>query len=487
MDVKNKVQLITYPNSLGRNLKELNLLLDGILKDLFKGGVHILPPFPSSGDRGFAPINYFEIDKEFGTWADIESISHHHDIVIDLMVNHISRQSEYFQDFLNSGLNSKYIDLFITLDKIWDDGIPVQKDIDNIFLRRELPYSEYTMKENGKIKVWTSFGKTDPSEQIDVDIHSNAAKELFSNILKNFSNKGIKVVRLDAVGYVIKRAGTSCFFVEPDIYNFLNWISNLAQQYDLVFLPEVHAHYSIQYKLAAKGFWIYDFILPYRILEALLLKDFNELSNYLKERPIKQFTMLDCHDGLPVMPDINDLFNIENAQKIVDICTERGSNLSKIYSDSHKLEGGFDVHQIRGTIYSMLNENDDDYIIARAIQFFTPGIPQVYYVGLLAGTNQYQCVQTTGDGRAINRYNYSIDEIKNELKREVVQRLIRLINFRNHHPSFDGVFSVDKVSDGELILKWNNSSHMSRLLINIHRHEACIEYSNSGGIDKYWI
>lgn len=486
MVLKNKVQLITYPNSMGRDLKELNSILGGILKGLFKGGVHILPPFPSSGDRGFAPITYFNIEREFGTWEDIKAIGSDHDVVIDLMVNHISRQSEYFQDFLLNGDNSKYKDLFITLDKVWDDGTPVQSDIDKIFLRRNTPYSEYDTKF-GKIKLWTSFGKTDPSEQIDVDIHSNAAKDLFTSILKNFSENGIKIVRLDAIGYVIKKPGTSCFFVEPDIFEFLNWISDVAQKYELVLLPEVHAHYSIQYKLAQMGFWIYDFILPFRILEAIIQKSFDRLGDYLKERPANQFTMLDCHDGLPVIPDMNDLVDIESAKEIVDICLQRGSNLSKVFADAHKLEGGFDVHQIRGTIYSMLNESDDDYILARAIQFFTPGIPQVYYVGLLAGTNKYELAEETGDGREINRYNYSAEEINEELKREVVQRLLRLIKFRNEHQSFDGSFEVEKTSGSELVLKWTNNTHWSRLTIDSAKQTAYIEYSDDNDVKRYVI
>lgn len=486
MAVKNKVQLITYPNSLGGNLKELNSVLSGILKGLFQGGVHILPPFPSSGDRGFAPITYFEIESEFGTWEDIRSIGNDHDIVIDLMVNHISRQSEYFQDFLLNGDNSKYKDLFITLDKVWYGGVPVQSDIDKIFLRRNTPYSEYDTK-SGRIRLWTSFGKTDPSEQIDVDIHSNAAKELFTGILKNFSENGIKIVRLDAIGYVIKKPGTSCFFVEPEIFEFLYWIADVAKKYGLMLLPEVHAHYSIQYKLAQMGFWIYDFILPFRILEAIMQKNFDRLGNYLRERPANQFTMLDCHDGLPVIPDMNDLVDVKSAQKIVDICLQRGSNLSRVFSDAHKLEGGFDVHQIRGTIYSMLNENDDDYILARAIQLFTPGIPQVYYVGLLAGTNKYELAEKTGDGREINRYNYSAEEINEELNREVVQRLLRLIKFRNEHQSFDGLFEVEKASGGELVLKWTNNAYWSRLEIDSANRQAFIEYSDGGDIKRYVI
>ncbi len=147
MAVKNQVQLITYPDSLGGNLKALNANLLKYFPDIFKGGIHILPPFPSSGDRGFAPLTYLEIEPAFGTWEDIRRIGENHDILLDLMVNHITRQSEYFQDFLKEGRNSKYADLFITLDKIWPDGEMDPEDIDKIFLRRKAPFSSYTIEK----------------------------------------------------------------------------------------------------------------------------------------------------------------------------------------------------------------------------------------------------------------------------------------------------------------------------------------------------
>ena len=115
MRLKYKVQLKTYPDSLGGNLKSLNNVLLKYFKDIFEGGVHILPPFPSSGDRGFAPLTYLEIEPSFGTWEDISTIGQNFDLMLDLMVNHISRQSDYFQDFLKKGKKSEFADLFITL------------------------------------------------------------------------------------------------------------------------------------------------------------------------------------------------------------------------------------------------------------------------------------------------------------------------------------------------------------------------------------
>ncbi|MEF2967425.1 sucrose phosphorylase [Paenibacillus sp. M1] len=482
MAIHNQVQLITYPDSLGGNLKALNRVLDEHFRDIFKGGIHILPPFPSSGDRGFAPLTYFEIEPAFGTWEDIRAIGAKYDVLLDVMVNHISRQSEYFQDFLRRGRRSPYADLFLTLDKIWADGQPVQADIDKMFLRRPLPYSVFIIEETGKEeKVWTTFGKTYPSEQIDLDIHSDQVKRLLTDIFENFRNNNVKIVRLDAVGYIIKKLGTSCFFVEPEIYGFLDWIKELADSLDIELLPEVHSHYSIQYKLAEHGFWIYDFILPYRILDTLVNKNAEALKEYLTTRPAKQFTMLDCHDGIPVKPDLDGLIDTKEARKLVDTCLERGANLSLIVSDEHKAEDGFDVHQIRCSYYSMLNSDDDAYLAARAIQFFAPGIPQVYYVGLLAGENDEEEVRRTGEGREINRHNFSLDEIEQALGKSAVRRLLALIRFRNEYGAFNGEFRVLESASHEVRLEWTKGDLRCTLHIDLNTNRTVIDYVEAEG------
>ncbi len=488
MSVKNQVQLITYPDSLGGDLKTLNHVLMKHFLDIFKGGVHILPPFPSSGDRGFAPLTYFEIEQKFGSWDDIKEIGENFDILVDVMVNHISRQSEYFQDFLKNGRESKYADFFLTLDKIWKDGQPIKEDIDKMFLRRAMPYSTYTIEKTGREeKVWTTFGKTDPSEQIDLDVKAEKIKQLFSDIFQNFKEQNVKIVRLDAVGYIIKKLGTSCFFVEPEIYEFLDWIMELANSLDIELLPEVHSHYSIQYKLAEHGCWIYDFILPYRILDTLINKSSKDLLEYLKNRPHKQFTMLDCHDGVPVKPDLDGLIDTKKARELVDVCLERGANLSLVLSDEHKDKDGFDVHQIRCSYYSMLDSDDDAYLAARAIQFFTPGIPQVYYVGLLAGENDFASVERTGEGREINRHNFTLEEIEESMEKEVVQRLLRLIRFRNEYDAFNGEFKVLDSNQDEIRLSWENNQKRCTLFVDLPNNNSYIEYLDENGNDVQFV
>jgi sucrose phosphorylase len=188
--------------------------------------------------------------------------------------------------------------------------------------------------------------------------------------------------------------------------------------------------------------------------------------------------MLDCHDGIPVKPDLDEIVPSIDAKKTVDKCLERGANLSLVYSDKHKSEDGFDVHQIRCSYYSALNHDDDAYIAARAIQFFTPGIPQVYYMGLLAGANDLEAVQRTGEGREINRHNYSLEEIEASLTKPVVQRLLWLINFRNTHKAFQGVCTIRSSSTDRIIIDWALEEHSCTLEILLNNYKSIIRYSS---------
>ena len=176
-------QLMTYPDSLGGDLPALDGLLRGPLDGLF-GGVHILPPFPSSGDRGFAPLTYGQIDARFGTWSDVERIAQSHDVLLDVMINHLSRRSVEFEEFLQNGRRSSSADLFITLDKVWPDGNPPADDVARIFLRKpDAPFSTITVEATGETeRIWTSFGSHDWSEQIDLDVTSPATRSMITGL-----------------------------------------------------------------------------------------------------------------------------------------------------------------------------------------------------------------------------------------------------------------------------------------------------------------
>ena len=484
--MRNQVQLITYPDSLGGDLTALDTLLAKHFADIF-GGVHILPPFPSSGDRGFAPIDYFQIEPAFGSWADIHRIGSRIDVLVDVMVNHVSRRSTYFQDFQKRGRKSPYADMFITLDKIWPGGVPKPEDVKKIFLRRpEHPFWDVTIEETGEVeRIWATFGARDRSEQMDLDVNAPVTQQFFRDILAHMNGQNVTALRLDAIAFVTKKPGTNCFFVEPEIYTFLDWIKAEAEKAGVELLPELHAPFDVQMKLANHGEWVYNFVLPLLTLHALLKGKSAWLKNHLRESPCKQITMLDCHDGIPVQPDLDGILDIDEAQDVVNACLARGASLNIIMSESHRLRPDFVAHQINITYYSALGEDDDAMIAARAIQFFSPGIPQVYYVGLLCGENTPEEVERVGDKRAINRKNFTVEELEQSLEKPVVERLLELIRFRNACPAFDGEFSVQESDDTHLHLAWHNAPHRAELEVDLVSHQCTITVQDEHGTRSF--
>jgi sucrose phosphorylase len=466
-------QLLTYPDSLGGDLRTLGDLLDGPLAGAFRG-VHILPPFPSSGDRGFAPITYREIDPRFGTWGDIARLSDHHDVLLDVMINHLSRQSPEFRDFQRHGRRSTSADLFITLDKVWPDGNPADGDVARIFLRKpESPFSTVTIEDSGgQERIWTSFGTAEWSEQIDLDVTSQATKSLITGWLRDFAAHGVRIVRLDAVGYVIKKPGTTCFMVEPEIYTFLTWVTDVAASFGLVVLPEVHDVFATHERLAAHGFWTYDFVLPALLLHSFHTGDARRLGAHLAGSPDQQFTTLDCHDGIPVWPDLVGILEPIEMQALADRVQRQGGNVNRILSDRDP--GEIDVHQLNCTYYSALDGDDERYLAARAIQLFAKGVPQIYYVGLLAGENDTRAVERTGEGRAINRHDYTSNEIEAALERPVVGRLLEMVRLRNSHPAFEGELCVETDERHSLRLRWLNHDAALTLEVDLLAGRAVI-------------
>lgn len=454
--VEPRPQLLTYPDSLGGDLHALGDLLDGALSGSFRG-VHILPPFPSSGDRGFAPIGYGDIDPRFGSWRDIERISERHDVLLDLMVNHLSRQSPEFEDFLRRGRRSPSSDLFITLDKVWPEGIPADGDVARIFLRKPgSPFSTVTIEDTGEQeRIWTSFGTAEWSEQIDLDVTSMATKSLITGWLQDFAAHGVRIVRLDAVGYVIKKPGTTCFMVEPEIYTFLEWVTGVGASFGLVVLPEVHDVYAAHERLASHGFWTYDFVLPALLLHTFHTGDSGRLGAHLAGSPDRQFTTLDSHDGIPVRPDLDGILEPVEMLALADRVQRQGGNVNRILSE--RVRDEVDIHQLNCTYYSALDCDDERYLAARAIQLFAKGVPQIYYVGLLAGENDRLALERTGEGRAINRHDYASDEIALALDRPVVRRLTELLRLRNTHPAFEGEVRIQTDDDHSVRLRWRRA------------------------------
>lgn len=475
--LKNKIMLITYPDSMGKDLKELKYVLDNYLKEAV-AGIHLLPFYPSSADRGFCPTTYKEVSPEFGTWKDILALSDEYYMMYDYMINHLSDESEIFKDFLEKKDDSVYKDFFVRYRDFWENGEPSQKDLDKIYIRKEKPYVEVTFKDGSKEKLWSTFS----DKQIDINCQrSEIAKEYMRENLKYLSDMGAAVIRLDAFAYATKKPGTNCFFVEPDVWKLIGECREILAPNHVEILPEIHENYFIQKKLEEKNYYTYDFQLPMLLLNAFFFKRTMYLKNWLKICPRKQFTTLDTHDGIGVV-DVRYLMPDDEILKTKKKVFEINPGITEVYvRSSFQINfEKFDTYQINCTYFSALGSDENKYFMARAVQFFTPGIPQVYYVGLFAGENDFELFRKTGAHRDINRHYYTEKEIKKEFERPIVQKLNRLMKLRNNHAAFQGVFNLLPSDEYSLKIRWENGEEYAVLAADFEHDLCCIRYSENG-------
>lgn len=467
--LENKIMLITYSDSLGNNLEELEQVLDTYFKKAI-AGVHILPFFPSSGDRGFAPMDYHKVDPAFGDWQDVERLAEKYYLMFDYMINHISAQSNYYKDFLEKKDASVYHDLFIRYKDFWEGGNPTQQQVDAIYKRKpRAPYVDAHFADGTQEKVWCTFDE----EQIDINCKSETAKRFIRENLTDLCQHGAALIRLDAFAYATKKAGTSCFFVEPDVWELLEESANILEPYQVTVLPEIHEHYSMQKKIEERGYYVYDFALPMLLLNALYYGKTVYLKHWLEICPRKQFTTLDTHDGIGVV-DVKDLLPDEEISRTKDDIFKFGANVKKIYNTA--AYNNLDIYQVNCTYYSALGDDDNAYLLARAVQFFAPGIPQVYYVGLLAGRNDLKLLEETKVGRNINRHYYTKEEIAEEVKRPVVERLLKLMQFRNEYPAFGAFFLMEESGENELVIQRKEGEYRAKLWCSFSERKFKISY-----------
>lgn len=478
MQLKNEIMLITYADSMGHNLKDLKRVMDKHFKGVV-GGVHILPFFPSSGDRGFAPMEYRNVDAAFGDWDDIDALGEDYYLMYDYMINHISAQSQYYKDFLAKKDASEYRDLFIRYKDFWENGEPTQEEVNVIYKRKpRAPYVDAHFADGSQEKVWCTFDE----EQIDINCKSDTAKKFIKDNLTFLAKHSASIIRLDAFAYATKKAGTSCFFVEPDVWDLLYETVDILKPYGVTILPEIHEHYTMQKKIEEKDFYVYDFALPMLLLNALYYGQSQYLKHWLTICPRKQFTTLDTHDGIGVV-DVKDLLPDEEIEKTKDDIFQYGANVKKIYNTA--AYNNLDIYQVNCTYYSALGDDDQSYLIARAVQFFAPGIPQVYYVGMLAGKNDLKLLEETKIGRNINRHYYEEDEIAREVQRPVVKTLLEMMKFRNTHPAFGGEFLLEDSDEQSISILRKNGKDYARLQCDFAQKTLVITY-NEGTEEKTW-
>lgn len=461
--ITNGVQLITYADRFGGTLESCADTITRVFGDAVTG-IHFLPFFtPYDGaDAGFDPVDHTTPDPRLGTWDDLSEISRTFSTCVDVIVNHVSADSDAFRDFVEHGDSSPSSELFLTFDKVFPSGA-TEADLLAIYRPRPgLPFTTVSIA-GAKRLVWTTF----TSQQIDIDVESRTGWDYLLRILDLLARSGVGLIRLDAAGYAIKRAGTSSFMI-PETFEFIDRFTAEAHRRGLEVLVEIHSHYRTQIDIASRVDRVYDFALPPLLLHTLYSGDLRPLLQWIRVRPANCVTVLDTHDGIGVI-DVGPDRTRSDGEGLLD-----ADELDALVATIHERTGGqsteatgaaasnLDLYQVNSTYYDALGRDDARYLAARALQFFLPGVPQVYYVGALAGENDMELLHRTGVGRDINRHAYRQAEIDDAVRRPVVASLTALMRLRSRHPAFGGDFSWS-AGDDSLILEWLAGDHRAWL------------------------
>ena len=478
--------LNSYPDSIGSTFKEINKILDlKEFKNVFSS-YYILPSiFHTDLDRGFSVQDY-GLEESLITQDDLNNLKDKNmTLILDIVLNHLSVLSPEFQDLIKNGNHSKYKDFFIDWNTFWKDKgklskegyiIPDKQYTDPMFFRKPgLPVMMVEYENGQRVPYWNTFyseeriidGKKQYLGQMDLNINSPLVWQYYKETLHQLKEYGASIIRLDAFGYASKIVGRANFLNDPETWDILDKINALAKEEGLSLLPEIHASYKegIYKQIAVKGYYVYDFFLPGLILYTLHFKDATYLISWIQEitnHHYKTINMLGCHDGIPML-DLKGLLPDDLIQETIDHLVENGGYVKN-------LEGNKKMYyQVNETYFSALDEREDLLLLSRAIQVFTPGIPQVWYLDLFAGKNNLEAL-TIGH-KEINRTNLTVEEVKDGLNNEVVYKQLELLRLRNTHPVFlNPTYSIYKTNEGFNITVRNENNCLT-LKVNLQNDQ----------------
>ncbi|WP_299119926.1 glycosidase [uncultured Winogradskyella sp.] len=327
--------------------------------------------------------------------------------------------------------------------------------------------------------------------QMDVNAKSQLVWDFYEETLAKLKDFGCKILRLDAFAYLHKEVGESNFFNVPGTWNYLDRIKTIADKNGLTLLPEIHAEYGayLHDEVAEKGFQIYDFFLPGLMIHTIEKKSSTAILKWAKEIIDKGYNvvnMLGCHDGIPVLDlkgkEVNGFYNKglladKEIEAIMETIIDRGGRVKNLYGPSGKK---ISYYQVNATFFSALGEDPKKMLLARAIQLFMPGVPQIWYLDIFEGKNNYDAVEKAGEGghKEINRTTLTTLEIKESLKKDTVLKQLEIIRLRNTHNAFGGDIIIKESKPSGIDILWENGEDFANLKVDLNMSTFAINYSN---------
>lgn len=371
------------------------------------------------------------------------------------------------------------------ISDIINAAIEENQDLQSIDLRNHINFKSEILSIVNKHRSYLG--------QMDVNAKSPLVWEFYEEVLSKVGSYGCQILRLDAFAYLHKEVGETNFFNTPGTWDYLAQINEIAKKNNLVLLPEIHAEYGLHLheEVANEGYAIYDFFLPGLTIHAIEKATNKALLSWAKEiieKGYQTINMLGCHDGIPVLDlkgkEVNGVYNkglLENAEieEMMDLILERGGRVKNLYGADGKKIG---YYQVNATYFSALGESEQKLLLARAIQLFMPGIPQIWYLDIFAGANDHEAADRAGAGghKEINRTNLSLDDIKEGLRKEVVLQQLKMIRLRNSSKAFQGDMIINETSEELISIRWSKDKEYAELSANLKTHNFSISFSEGG-------
>ncbi len=496
--------LNAYPDSLGGALGQaVEFLKKPEVRGTFSS-FYVLPSlFHSDLDRGFSIVDY-GLEETLCTREDLKALEGLGiDLKLDFILNHLSVQSPQFKDLLEKGEASPYKDFFIDWNQFWagcgeidEEGVlrPREEYLKKMFFRKPgLPVLVVEFADGTKKPYWNTFyqqvdkdeaGRAHYLGQMDLNIRSPLVKDFYRETLEKLSGYGARIVRLDAFAYAPKEVGAKNFLNEPGTWDFLQELTDMARPYGVSLLPEIHASYKegTYRTIAQKGYMVYDFFLPGLLLDAFQQGSGEDLARWAREvieSGMRTVNMLGCHDGIPLL-DLQGLLPEERIQGLIDTLVKRGG----FVKDLHGAKNVY--YQVNATYYSALGEDDRRMLLSRAVQLFMPGKPQVWYLDLFMGKNDYEAMARAGAGghKEINRTNLSAEDIEAALENDAVQAQLRLLRLRAQCPAFQWDAQVSVSARGSAFeARWRAQGAEARLQADFETAGFTVSVSGPQGTE----
>lgn len=402
--------------------------------------LHILPFYPWSSDDGFAVIDYSSVNEALGSWQEIKAISERYDLMADLVINHCSSRSLWFENFVQDREPGR--GFFFTADPA--------EDLSDVVRPRTTPLLREVETVNGVKYVWCTFSH----DQVDLDFRNPEVLKQFVTIIRQYIDEGVRIFRLDAIAFVWKIPGTNCLNLEQT-HELVRLVRTLVEHVDprIILITETNIpnRENLSYfGNANEAHCVYNFSLPPLLLNTLLTGDCQYLKTWLMSMPPAQngtayFNFIASHDGIGLRP-AEGLLTDEELTVLIDTMNLFGGHVSyRALEDGKQKPYEINISLIdalKGTTAGPDEFGLDRFLCAHTIMLALEGIPGIYIHSLLGTHNDLDRVAHTGHYRSINRHQWSFDEISALLAdadtehHKVFNGIKSLLHIRSRQPAF---------------------------------------------------